>query len=53
VIAVLLFDFLAPDWLHRSFAVFRCFLIGFTEVVLCCDVDLLIGCIGSKCSFVA
>jgi hypothetical protein len=34
VIAVLLFDFLAPDLLHRSFAVFRCVLIGFTDAVL-------------------
>jgi hypothetical protein len=34
-------------------AVFRCVLIGCTDVALCCDVDLPIGCIGSECSFVA
>jgi hypothetical protein len=38
-----LFDFLAPDWLHRKCAVFRCVLIGCADVLLCCDVDLLIG----------
>jgi hypothetical protein len=52
-IAAPLFDFLATDWLHRSFAVFRCVLIGFTDSVLCCNVDLLIGCKGSERSFVA
>jgi hypothetical protein len=41
------------DWLHRSCAVFRCVLIGCTDAVLYCDVDLLIGCVGSECSFVA
>jgi hypothetical protein len=51
-IAAPLFDFFAPDWLHRSCAVIRCVLIGFTDVVLRCDVDLLIGCIGSEGSFV-
>jgi hypothetical protein len=52
-IAALLFDFLAPDWLHRSCAVFRCVLIGCTDVVLCCDVGLLSGCIGSEGPFLA
>jgi len=54
--AALLFDFPAPDWLHRSCDVFRCVLIGCTDVcdvVPCCDVDLLIGCMGSEDSFVA
>jgi hypothetical protein len=48
-----MFDFLAPDWLHSSCALFRVVLIGCTDVVLCCDVDLLIGWIGSEGSFVA
>ena len=37
--------------LHRCFGVSRCVLIGCKDVVLCCDVDLLIGCIGSEGSF--
>jgi hypothetical protein len=51
-IAAPLFDFFAPDLLHRSFTVLRCVLIGCTDVVLCCDVDLLIACIGSEGPFV-
>jgi hypothetical protein len=47
----LIFSF--PDWLHRSCAVFRFVLIGCTDAVLCCDADLLIGCVGSEGSFVA
>jgi hypothetical protein len=52
-IAAPLFDLLAPDWLYVCFAVFRCVLIGYTDVVLCCDVHLLIGCTGAEGSFVA
>jgi hypothetical protein len=48
-----IFDILATDWLHRCRAVFRCVLICYTNFVLCCDVNLLIGYTGSEGSFVA
>jgi hypothetical protein len=52
-IAAPLFDFLAPDWLHKNSAVFRCALIGFKDDLMCCDVLFLIGCAGAEGSFAA